>query len=77
MNATQVRDIRALVAASNFGDTVTCTAYVGGATTEAIAAARATSACATATAANSALTAVIRTAKAIPASRNTVRVVIG
>ncbi len=77
MNATQVRDIRALVAASNFGDTVTCTAYVGGATTEAIAKARATSACATATAANPALTAVIRTAKAIPASRNTVRVVVG
>jgi hypothetical protein len=77
MNATQVRDIRALVAASNFGDTVTCTAYVGGVTTEAIAKARATSACATATAANSALTAVIRTAKAIPSVLHTVRVVIG
>jgi hypothetical protein len=77
MSATQVREIRALVAASNFGDTVTCTAYFGGATTEATATARATSACATATAANPALTAVIRTAKAIAASRNTVRVVIG
>lgn len=77
MNATQVREIRALVAASNFGDTVTCTAYFGGATTEAIAKARATSACATATAANSALTPVIRTAKAIANSRNKVRVVIG
>lgn len=77
MNATQVRDIRALVAASHFGDTVTCTAYVGGATTEGIAKARATSACATATAANPALTAVIRTAKAIPSVLNTVRVVIG
>lgn len=77
MNATQVREIRALVAASNFGDTVTCTAYFGGAVSEAIAKARATSACATATAANPALTAVIRTADAIASSRNKVRVVIG
>lgn len=77
LNAAQVRDIRALVAESNFGDTVTCTAYVGGAVTDAVANARATAACEVAKVANPALTAVIRTADAIASSRNKVRVVIG
>ena len=77
MTASQVRKIRELVNASTVGDTVTCTAYVGGRVTDSMAVARATSACAAATATNPALTAVIRTAKAIPSVLNTVRVVIG
>jgi hypothetical protein len=77
LSASQVRDIRALVSASEFGDTVTCTAYVSGATTDEVAVARATNACAAATAVNPDLKTVIRTAPAIASVRNKVRVVIG
>ena len=77
LSASQVRDIRALVNASEFGDTVTCTAYVSGAATDAIAIARATNSCAAATAVNPELKTVIRTAPAIFSLRNKVRVVIG
>ena len=77
LSASQVRNIRALVTASEVGDTVTCTAYVSGATTDEIAKARATSACAAATAVNPELKTVIRTAPAIFSVRNKVRVVIG
>ena len=77
LSAAQVRNIRALVNASQVGDTVTCTAYVSGATTDAIAKARATNACAAATAVNPELKTVIRTAPAIFSVRNKVRVVIG
>ena len=77
LSASQVRNIRALVNASEVGDTVTCTAYVSGATTDAIAKARATNACAAATAVNPELKTVIRTAPAIFSVRNKVRVVIG
>lgn len=77
LTASQIRSISELVAASQFGDTVTCTAYFGGATSEAVAEARAVNACATAAEANPALKTVIRTARAIATSRNKVRVVIG
>lgn len=77
LSAAQVRNIRALVNASQVGDTVTCTAYVSGATTDEVAKARAINACAAATAVNPELKTVIRTAPAIFSVRNKVRVVIG
>ncbi len=77
LSAAQVGNIRALVNASEVGDTVTCTAYVSGATTDEVATARATNACAAATAVNPELKIVIRTAPAIFSVRNKVRVVIG